>query len=185
MSKERWEEVFEECLRIHLNTEEDSRRRGFPYFSIGMESPIEKAFAAALFFSHVWGVRFNCGNAGFKISLPDLRDVMKRTKANGNDDLVLAAYPQFQVGPYRLDFLIAAALTTPEIHMIAIECDGHDFHEKTKDQAARDKKRDRYLVAQGIRVLHFTGAEIHRDARKCVAELTEILDQIAYDGTLT
>lgn len=43
---------------------------------------------------------------------------------------------------------------------IAIELDGHDFHERTKEQATRDKKRDRALVSAGWSVLRFTGSEV-------------------------
>lgn len=43
---------------------------------------------------------------------------------------------------------------------IAIELDGHDFHERTKEQATRDKRRDRALVAAGWSVLRFTGSEV-------------------------
>ena len=33
-----------------------------------------------------------------------------------------------------------------------MECDGHDFHERTKEQASSDKKRDRSLQAAGFLV---------------------------------
>lgn len=84
--------------------------------------------------------------------------------------------PQF-VHPrlnYRLDFLVvlnprhAAVETAPSF---AVECDGHDFHEKTKDQAARDKRRDRDIQALGIPVFRFTGSEIHKDIQACVRQL--------------
>lgn len=47
---------------------------------------------------------------------------------------------------------------------VAIECDGHDFHEKTKEQAARDKQRDRDLQSIGWAVARFTGSEIFKNA---------------------
>lgn len=49
---------------------------------------------------------------------------------------------------------------------MAIECDGHDFHEKTKHQAARDKKRDREIIATGLSVTRFAGSEIWADPIK-------------------
>lgn len=45
---------------------------------------------------------------------------------------------------------------------LAVECDGHDFHEKTKEQARRDKSRDRILISHGIHTIRFTGSEIFR-----------------------
>lgn len=49
--------------------------------------------------------------------------------------------------------------------VLAIECDGHDFHEKTKEQARRDKSRDRLLMANGIHTIRFTGSEVFRRAQ--------------------
>jgi len=54
---------------------------------------------------------------------------------------------------------------------VAIELDGHDFHERTKEQAAKDKSRDRDLQAAGWRVLRFTGSEVWRDPKRCVREM--------------
>ena len=53
---------------------------------------------------------------------------------------------------------------------VAIELDGHEFHERTKDQAERDKSRDRLLQAAGWHVLRFTGSEVWRDAGACAQE---------------
>lgn len=72
---------------------------------------------------------------------------------------------QVQIGPYRVDFLVTGSMPST-----IVECDGHDWHERTKEQAARDKKRDRWLQAQGHRVFRFTGSEIHRRAIYCALE---------------
>lgn len=66
--------------------------------------------------------------------------------------------PQVEIGTYRADFVVS---TMGESFIV--ECDGHDFHEKTKEQAARDKKRDRYLQGRGYKVFRFTGSEIWRN----------------------
>lgn len=73
--------------------------------------------------------------------------------------------PQKNIGDYRVDFLITGGIPST-----VVECDGHDWHEKTRQQAAHDKKRDRYLQEQGHRVFHFTGSEIHRHALFCAME---------------
>lgn len=59
----------------------------------------------------------------------------------------------------RVDFAIASR----ENGRVVVECDGHDYHERTKEQAARDRSRDRALTGLGWRVLRFTGREIVRD----------------------
>jgi hypothetical protein len=53
---------------------------------------------------------------------------------------------------------------------LAIEIDGHDFHERTKEQAASDRSRDRALLLNGYRTIRFTGAEVYADPGGCVAE---------------
>ena len=81
-------------------------------------------------------------------------------------DETIYIYQQAKVGPYRCDFLIYDVSTPKEVkepRWMVVECDGHDFHEKTKEQAKRDKARDRYFQGKGYRVLRFTGSEIWND----------------------
>lgn len=81
------------------------------------------------------------------------------------------AFQEHTVGPYRVDF----ALVNHTGGLVCVECDGHDYHERTKDQAAYDRRRDRYFQSLGWRVMRFTGSEIHRDAAGCVDELRNLL----------
>jgi very-short-patch-repair endonuclease len=81
---------------------------------------------------------------------------------------------QESVGPYRVDFMVTVK-NFDKVERVAIECDGHNFHEKTKEQAAHDKKRDRYLVADGITVLRFTGSEIYADPWACCKEVMKVV----------
>ncbi|HEY3315206.1 MAG TPA: DUF559 domain-containing protein [Bacillota bacterium] len=73
-----------------------------------------------------------------------------------------------QHGTYRVDFWMTFA--DGKGPSLAIECDGHDFHERTKEQAARDRQRDRHLLEAGHHVLHFTGSEIWKDPQGCASE---------------
>ncbi len=52
--------------------------------------------------------------------------------------------------------------------IVAVEIDGHDFHERTKEQASRDRERDREHLAIGIRTIRFTGSDVYRDPQQCV-----------------
>src|SRR5690625_4144124 len=79
---------------------------------------------------------------------------------------------------YRLDFLIECNMSDKK-HKFAIECDGHDFHEKTKEQAARDKARERNLMSGGYKIIRFTGLEIWEDAVKCSSEIINIIYNVA------
>lgn len=77
--------------------------------------------------------------------------------------------PQVEVatpsGLFRVDFALLDRTSR-----IAIELDGHDFHERTKEQAQRDKARDRALTRAGWRVVRFTGSEVFADANRCFDE---------------
>jgi len=66
---------------------------------------------------------------------------------------------------YRVDFLIPVYdMVMAEGVAFVIECDGHDFHEKTKEQAQKEKQRDRDLITSGYVVMRFTGSEIYNNA---------------------
>ncbi len=54
---------------------------------------------------------------------------------------------------------------------IAIYCDGHMYHQTTKEQAFRDKNIDRELQKMGFVVLRFTGSEIFNNIERCVEEI--------------
>jgi len=95
--------------------------------------------------------------------------------------------PQAVVQRFRLDFLVeyhgwVRAVTEPQTSVplrlqAAVECDGHEFHERTKEQATRDRSRDRALQQDdGMLVCRFTGQEIWRDALGCAREVLKALN---------
>ncbi len=57
-----------------------------------------------------------------------------------------------------------------------VELDGHDFHEKTKEQASKDKARDRAMQKEGWAVLRFTGSDVFADPERCLAEICQFID---------
>nr|WP_253817543.1 DUF559 domain-containing protein [Vibrio coralliilyticus] len=57
---------------------------------------------------------------------------------------------------------------------ICIECDGHEFHERTPEQAKKDKSKDRVLKEKGIDVIRFTGTEITREPDKCAEQVLSL-----------
>jgi very-short-patch-repair endonuclease len=68
---------------------------------------------------------------------------------------------------YRLDFML-------ESGKIAIELDGHDFHERTKEQVEHRNKRDRDLQSDGWLVLHYSGSKFLSEPMNCILEVTAI-----------
>lgn len=92
------------------------------------------------------------------------------------DDLILIV-PQHEVGEYRLDFAMFVRWQKPAMLRIAVECDGHDFHERTKEQAAHDKRRDRAITAAGWICLRFTGSEIFHHGQRCAQEIAAYVEK--------
>jgi len=84
---------------------------------------------------------------------------------------VMQLYSQVQIADYRVDFLLRTPVGDGKSVNFVIECDGHEFHERTKEQAARDRARDRKLQSLGYTVFRFTGSEIWRSANKCAYEI--------------
>ena len=88
---------------------------------------------------------------------------------------------------YRADFLIYYS----EVREIApdnlveftseviVECDGHNFHEKTKAQVKKRNDRDYDLKMSGYDVIHFSGSEIYNNPDECVKKVVEYLKKNA------
>lgn len=77
---------------------------------------------------------------------------------------------------YRFDFALKATDLTDSgqprrrVH-VDVELDGHEFHERTKEQAERDKERDRNVQSAGWAVARFTGSQVYRDPAGVAREL--------------
>lgn len=95
---------------------------------------------------------------------------------NRKDSLRIIPQKEIKIldAKYRVDFMFEYHSKNKD-KVVIVECDGHDFHEKTKQQAAKDKKRDRDLIKEGYIVLHFTGSEIYKDPKLCVIEILKSL----------
>ncbi len=91
-------------------------------------------------------------------------------RAPVNDALSFEVEEQVELDRARVDFVITYGLSR-----LVVECDGHDFHERTKDQASRDRAKDRRLQASGYMVFRFTGSDIHWNARDCAEECLDLL----------
>lgn len=57
--------------------------------------------------------------------------------------------------------------------IVLVECDGHEFHAKTKAQVRRDNERDYNLKMSGYDVLHYSGSQIYEDPFKCAKEILD------------
>lgn len=111
------------------------------------ESPIERMVLAALITAK-WPPAW--------LTLPPLVHDAKVDERMPVGDLIIV--PQMAFIRYRFDFGLICEWDGFR-HIVAIECDGADFH---KD-AAKDRWRELFLASWGVPVFRFTGREIHQD----------------------
>lgn len=142
-----------------------------------MKSQIEKMLRDAIRDTRQQHVRLDdYTDAGAsKIVIDDNRrlslehDLEASVLGEDEDSTWVAMFSNVNVLTYRVDILIMAD-ANGGWGFVAIECDGHDWHDRTKQQAAYDRARDRELLRIGIPTLRFTGSEIYHDAFRCVNE---------------
>jgi very-short-patch-repair endonuclease len=96
--------------------------------------------------------------------------LLSSTRALNHGRIGILTDAQVYIGRRRVDFLF----TRDDVRLV-VECDGHDFHERTKEQAESDKSRDRELSAKGYIVMRFTGSEIWRNPFKAATEVLDFL----------
>jgi very-short-patch-repair endonuclease len=149
------------------------------------DSPIEKILFIALnaeidhgFYSHKY---IHCSMRGQIIQDP--KSIERHTEfwQSVASDFTLIVQPQAQLENWRVDFLITTTnvFTGKSKHLI-VECDGHEFHERTKKQAARDRSRDRNFQSKGYTVYRFTGSEIWKDPCDCAEQIANWADEAKY-----
>lgn len=128
------------------------------------QSPIEATFAWAMDY-----VLAEFGGGQLMRNDPiDLRSV-ELEHGYGQMMATFHAYvwAQVEIGKYQADFVISYRPgRTRDMRYVVVECDGHEFHERTKKQAEHDKRRDREMLEMGIPVIRVAGTEIWRSPIK-------------------
>lgn len=131
------------------------------------ESPIEAKLLGAM----RWASFGYNPHGPLSIKVRDAFEPAEGESAAGNVWII----PQHKVGNFTVDFMLYAGDRLGGWVFVALECDGHDFHERTKEQAAHDRSRDRILAGMGVVTLRFTGSEIWQDARQCVLHIADVV----------
>jgi hypothetical protein len=125
------------------------------------QSPIECSMFYALWIA-AWDYEDGIG-----IRIPAISpDVVIGGYGLGVDSFVLEMTSQARVSRYRVDFLLTHGDGPDNRQPLVLECDGHVYHERTKEQAERDRARDRELQSLGYPVFRYTGSEIWDDVLK-------------------
>jgi hypothetical protein len=93
---------------------------------------------------------------------------------------LFALVPQLRVDSVGI---IDLAIFVPGLNkcrpVVAIEADGHQFHERTVDQASNDRRRDRILQRSRIPVFRFTGTDVVRGSEEAAHEIVDYIDERA------
>lgn len=139
----------------YVDKERERLSAGWDRISSLAESPIESLLASALIFQ-------TFGYGYIYVGVPD-------------NDFGAWVDSQVKVGAVdTVDFAVILRASGRQT-VFGIECDGHDFHDRTKEQAQRDRARDRRLAALGVYVLRFTGSEIYQSPWTCAEEISHII----------
>lgn len=133
----------------------------------GIDSPIEALFFKAI----LYGSKIGATYLGVIFDDPsDFQELTLKKQIWVFDD-------------WPVDFLFIVSDESGKLHKLVVECDGHEFHERTKDQAKRDRSRDRRLQESGYLVFRFTGSEIYRDAFGCALQVFRWAEKMALSET--
>lgn len=136
-------------------------REAWAFLELKCESPIERLLAAELLFLTDGYNQVIYGGD-------------RENPPNGNFATLLQT--QLPIEGFRADFVLTCCFGANH-HRVIVECDGHEFHERTKEQAKRDRSRDRVMTAAGHTVLRFTGSEIYADPKACAEQVAQIVTQ--------
>lgn len=153
-----FERLHEQLTEFVTDIYEQERGDDGRYGPLRGDSEIERLLFLGLV------VRTSFGGSEYEAMLvPESED---REKA-------LIVRPQATIGARRADFLVHAFdhRRTRSWRRLIVECDGHDFHERTKVQARRDRSRDRLALMDGYDCFRFTGSEIWSDPWGCAGEI--------------
>ena len=130
------------------------------------DTPIEKLLCAAL------EIQCQMDRLVFLVNRSEEKLDFCKTSHTFGYSPRLIVQPQKVIESRRVDFLVHSEYETGWRKLI-VECDGHDFHERTKEQAARDRSKDREATLAGVETFRFTGSEIWRDPLGCASQITE------------
>ncbi len=78
--------------------------------------------------------------------------------------------PQYRIQIFQRIYFVD--FYEPNYH-IAVELDGYMYHEATRQQTLRDKKRERDLTKHNIKVFRFTATEVTDNPVECLKQVYE------------
>lgn len=85
----------------------------------------------------------------------------------------LLSYPQYQALAPTRKFRVDYMIPTPNGGMLAIECDGLQYHANSTSYIA-DRQRDNLLLQQGITPVRFSSVDIQQDIEGCIKTIENL-----------
>lgn len=134
-----------------------------------------------LMFIYICGLDYSECNSPIEVLFNFAFDLVKFSEGYIGFDLIPQAEIHANEKMYRVDFAFFAndidGMVDVKNHgyMLAIECDGHEFHEKTKEQVAKDNEREYDLKMQGFDVLRFSGSQLYNKPFRCAAQTLDYI----------
>jgi len=117
---------------------------------IDIESPLERQLFLELRKSYIkFEIQYGLGHNGEKLNI-------EHNKKTNNYSNVLTV----------VDFYLEKRDAK-----LCVYTDGHTYHERTEDQATRDRKIDRKLQQLGYTVLRYTGKDVREKSDKIINEI--------------
>jgi hypothetical protein len=101
------------------------------------------------------------------------RQALAEAKIDGGSFVLVPQWSVNQVG--LVDLAVFIPGLEPWRPVVVAECDGHPFHERTPEQASKDRRRVRMLQRLGTLVLPFTGTDIVRGSEESAQEIVETI----------
>lgn len=147
------------------------------------ESPIEALLVSAATLwkynsechEKIWMLRERVNVEGF-LKILDLRLADEK---DGENWVYAAPQVSFDA-ERRCDFMFA--IYYKRWHLVCVECDGFEWHDKDKASFEKYRCYDRLMQQSGINVLRFAGTEIWRDAAGCLAQIILYLRKLVDDA---
>jgi hypothetical protein len=168
--------------------------------NLKIESPLEQAFAG--YWISKWG--YNCVDKHGDIINTSSKNVASGViKSRDCDERIIKIKSQYKIiadgVKRRIDFMFICnaipdvgfkvneyyrehleVLYMPNLiqkeFKYGVEVEGHEWHEKTKEQVARDNKRERSISRKGYDIHCFSSSELVYNFEKCIEEIEDYIE---------
>lgn len=115
---------------------------------------------------------YGCFNSPIELTFYATYDILCHLNGYANYQLI----PQYDVVFGSRKYILDFAYISNDFKL-GIECDGHEFHEKTKEQVDYGNNRDYDLQKNGFQVLHFSGSQLYNEPIKCARKVIDFIKE--------